>query len=53
MNKIIQNHPPFTSKSEKKYVRKCLERNEIAVYGDYLGKFKKKSQKLPIRNMLI
>jgi len=42
MNKFIQNHPPVTSKNEKKFVSKCLEKDEIAVYGEYLGKFKKK-----------
>lgn len=42
MNKIIQNHPPVTSQNEKRFVKNCLEKNEIAVYGEYLGKFKKK-----------
>jgi perosamine synthetase len=42
MNKFIQNHPPVTSKNEKNFVSKCLEKDEIAVYGEYLGKFKKK-----------
>ena len=41
MNKFIQNHPPVTSNYEKKFVAKCLQRDEIAVYGEFLGKFKK------------
>ena len=46
MNKIIQNHPPVTSEYEKKFVNNCLKYDEIAVCGEYLGKFKKKFQKL-------
>ena len=46
MNKIIQNHPPVTSKYEKKFVNNCLKYDEIAVYGEYLGKFKRKISKI-------
>ena len=46
MNKIIQNHPPVTSEYEKKFVNNCLKYDEIAVYGEYLGKFKKKISKI-------
>ena len=41
MNKFIQNHPPVTSNYEKRFVEKCLKIDEIAVYGEFLGKFKK------------
>jgi len=40
LKKLIQNHPPTLGQNEKYFVRKALEKGEIALLGSYIKNFK-------------